>query len=109
MGIDWPAPSAPDVPSRKIKSAGTVGVQGSRHGDHVIYVVMISESGPKEYPPYMDVVGDVAAAHVPKRFAEIAGKDLRSHGRLLLPDARKCLQSTAQFDGCRDIGPQLRR
>jgi hypothetical protein len=41
---DEPAPSPTDIPSRQVKSAGAIGVEGACHGNHVIHVVVLGQA-----------------------------------------------------------------
>jgi hypothetical protein len=71
----------------KSSSPGAFRVEVACDFDHVVRVVVGGQPGAQEDPPYVYVVGDVAAGELPHRDAEVAGEDLDGHRGLLLPDA----------------------
>jgi hypothetical protein len=56
-----PAPS--DIPHWVVQLTGPLWEKRSRHGHHVIDVVMLGQAGAQEHAPEVHVVGDVAARY----------------------------------------------
>src|SRR4051812_3189788 len=70
------APAATDVPGGVVEGAGAFGVERAGHGDHVVEVVALGQTGAEEDPADVDVVGDVALVEAADLLAEVAGEDL---------------------------------
>jgi hypothetical protein len=67
VGIDWAAPTATDVPGRKVQSARPLGIQSLGGSDHVADVVPLGEPGSEKDAPQVNVVGYIAAAELAQR------------------------------------------
>lgn len=105
--VDRSAPAPSDVPGWWVEGPRAFRVQRAGHGDHVVHIVPLGQTGPQEDAADMDVISNVTAAQVLELYPQGAGEDLDGHGRLLLADTGELLEPAAQLRGARCVGPEL--
>jgi hypothetical protein len=87
-------PAPPNQPGWHIESARSCRIQPTRHIDHVVAVVALSQPRAKKHPTQVYVIGHICSVKVRHLYTQISFQDFNRHSSLLLPDPNEGVETS---------------